>query len=141
MGWTLWAFRRVDDEWRRVPWAWYERFTAGREALPEPERTLVRFSQAALELEEREPVRLGQLWFVLHQLGEDGFIDQEREQESLRSALESVDLFGPGSDDKVVAAAPRFARRRHRRRPGNRRSRTRCLCSSCYVPWTCRAEG
>ncbi len=112
MAWTVWAFRFQEDNWRRVPWAWYERFIAGRELLQEPEGTLVRFAQCTVELEEREPVRLGQLWFGLHEIGGQGTVNQEREEQSLRSALEMIGPFGLG-DGKVIDAAPRFAKRRY----------------------------
>lgn len=37
MAWTMWAFQLKDDKWTRVPWQWYERFTAGKAPVEEPE--------------------------------------------------------------------------------------------------------
>lgn len=114
MGWTLWALQFRDDEWRRVPHAWYDRLIRGQETVDEPEGTLLRFAQVSIELEDREPIRLGNVWFVVHQVDKDGAVNQARERDVQCAAAEMAFGHVTGGDDAVVIPAThRFARKRY----------------------------
>lgn len=120
MGWTVWIFRCEDRGWRKVPQAWYDRFLDGEDTVADPEGSLVQFAQVAVELEDREPVQLGNIWYVVHGVGPGGRLDTAREREAAQSALDLAfsPLFPKRTSEasqggSVVHAEKRFAERRH----------------------------
>ena len=117
MAWTEWVFQYKDDAWTRVPWKWYQRLTAGEIATEDPEGTLLRFATVAVELDDREPERAKYPSFVVHEVAQLGFINQDRELQARHAAVEMT--FGSllardkDKDSNVIAASSKFASRQH----------------------------
>lgn len=115
MAWTMWAFQLKDDKWSRVPWKWYERFTAGKTPVEEPAGAILRFALVSVELEDREPERAKYPAFVVHEVAENGLINEQRELQARSAAAEATfgRLFERGGDGNVIPASSRFARRQY----------------------------
>ena len=115
MAWTIWAFQLKDDKWSRVPWKWYERFTAGKTPVEEPEGTILRFALVSVELDDREPERAKYPSFVVHEVAENGLINLERENQAKSAGVEAVfgALIARDRSDNVIPASAKFARRQH----------------------------
>ena len=115
MAWTVWVFQFKDDSWTRVPWKWYRRFTAGEIPVQDPEGTLLRFATVSVELDDRAPERAKYPSFVVHEVAQQGFINQDRELQARHAAVEMTfgGLLAKDKDSNVIAASSKFARRQH----------------------------
>jgi hypothetical protein len=117
MAWTMWAYQFKDESWSRVPWKWYERFTAGTTAVTEPEGTLLRFALVSVELDDRERERAKYPSFVVHEVTDQGLINMDREAQARHAAAEMTfdGLLAKtkDGDSNVIAASSKFARRQY----------------------------
>ena len=117
MAWTMWPYQLKGESWSRVPWKWYERFTAGTTAVNEPEGTLLRFALVSVELDDREPERAKYPCFVLHEVTDQGLINKDREAQARHAAAEMTfdGLLArvKDGDSNVIAASSKFARRQY----------------------------
>ena len=111
----MWAFQLKNDKWTRVPWKWYERFTAGKTPVDATEGTTLRFAVVSVELEDREPERAKYPSSVVHEVAEDGLINEHREFKARSAAAEATfgQLFERGGDGNVIPASSKFAGRQY----------------------------
>ena len=73
------------------------------------------FATVAVELDDREPERAKYPWFVVHEVADQGFINQDRELQARHAAVEMTfgGLLAGDKDSNVIAASSKFARRQH----------------------------
>ncbi len=94
---------------------WYERFTDGKTSVEDPEGAILRFALVSVELEDRDPERAKYPSFVVHEVAENGLINEQREIQARNAAAEATfgPLFERGGDDNVIPASSKFARRQY----------------------------
>lgn len=108
MGFTQWEFRWESGGWRRLSSRWFDRFFRGEvPAGDNPEGMLT--ASVPLELDDREPVGIGKPRFDRWPLLVDGTFDPDQVMQAAVAVLDSLPL---PSEDNVIHAEGRFARRR-----------------------------
>ncbi len=115
---SLWIYiHHAEGIWQRIPYARFDRFTDGKDQIPNPSGTAVEFAEVWVDLENRVPVELLRLVFYKMPIYPDGSLDRKREEERTRAQFESIDpgsiLHPRGSKEYLIAVSrARFARRR-----------------------------
>jgi hypothetical protein len=115
---SLWIYiHRAEGIWQRIPFARFDRFTDGKDQIPNPSGTTVEFAEVWVDLESRVPVDLIRLIFYKMPIYPDGSLDRKRDEEITRAQFESIGadwmLPAHGSKEHLMAVSrARFARRR-----------------------------
>ena len=116
MGITVWIFIvNDDDSIQRFPLARFERLIERdpNERLPQYAGKRVRYVEAAVELEQRKPVDILRILYLILPLDSEGRIDAAEQEKGRRLGAEMMPPIVMDRDSKqVIEAGYRFAKRR-----------------------------
>jgi len=116
MGITVWIFIvNDDDSIQRFPLARFERLLARNpnERLPQYAGKRVRYVEAALELEQKKPVSILRLLYLILPFDSGGRVDAAEQEKERRLGVEMLPPIGMDRDSKqVIEAGYRFAKKR-----------------------------
>jgi len=109
---TLWFFHRTaPGEIRRISNPSMQRFLVGERALPHDGDGFVRCIGMSVDVHNRKPAQIAQVWFSKIRVNAEGKVDPHHRHETAKLAgTESGHPSHPESS--VIAASHRFARRR-----------------------------
>ncbi len=116
MGITVWIFIvNDDDSIQRFPLARFGRLIERNpnERLPQYAGKRVRYVEAALELEQKKPVSILRLLYLILPFDSEGRIDAAEQEKERRLGVEMLPPIGIDRDSKqVIEAGYRFAKKR-----------------------------
>ena len=116
MGITVWIFIvNDDDSIQRFPLARFERLIERdpNERLPQYAGKRVRYVEAAVELEQRKPVDILRILYLILPLDSEGRIDAAEQEKGRRLGAEMMPPIVMDRDSKqVIEAGYRFAKKR-----------------------------
>ena len=116
MGIAIWIFFvNDDDSIQRFPLAGFERLIDRNpnERLPEYANKRVRYVEVALELEQRKPVGILRILYLILPFDSEGRVDAAEQEKERRLGVEMMSPVLTDRDSKqVVEARHRFAKRR-----------------------------
>jgi hypothetical protein len=116
MGITVWIFIvNDDDSIQRFPLARFERLIQRdpNERLPQYAGKRVRYVEVALELEQRKPVGILRLLYLILPFDSEGRIDAMEQEKERRLGVEMMPPILIDRESKqVIEAGHRFAKRR-----------------------------
>ena len=116
MGTTIWIFFvNDDDSLRRFPLTRYERLIERdpNERLPQYANKRVRYVEVALELEQRKPVGIMRVLYLILPFDSEGRVDAAEQENERRLGIEMMSpILMDRNSKQVVEARHRFARRR-----------------------------
>ena len=116
MGITVWIFIvNDDDSIQRFPLARFERLIERdpNERLPQYAGKRVRYVEAAVELEQRKPVDILRILYLILPLDSEGRIDAAEQERGRRLGAEMMPPIVMDRDSKqVIEAGYRFAKKR-----------------------------
>lgn len=116
MGIAIWIFFvNDDDSIQRFPLARFERLIDRNpnERLPKYANKRVRYVEVALELEQRKPVGILRILYLILPFDSEGRVDAAEQEKERRLGVEMVPPILMDRDSKqVVEARHRFAKRR-----------------------------
>jgi hypothetical protein len=119
MGTAIWIFL-VDDNGaiQRFPLTGYERLIERdpNERLPQYANKRVRCVEAAVELEQRKPVDILRLLYIILPFDSEGRVDAEEQERERQLVAETVPPILGQDSKQVVDARHRFAKRRFHHR-------------------------
>jgi len=116
MGIAIWIFFvNDDDSIQRFPLARFERLIDRNpnERLPEYANKRIRYVEVALELEQRKPVGILRILYLILPFDSEGRVDAAEQEKERRLGVEMMSPILMDRDSKqVVEARHRFAKRR-----------------------------
>ena len=116
MGITVWIFIvNDDDSIQRFPLARFERLIERdpNERLPQYAGKRVRYVEGAVELEQRKPVDILRILYLILPLDSEGRIDAAEQERGRRLGAEMMPPIAMDRDSKqVIEAGYRFAKKR-----------------------------
>ena len=116
MGTTIWIFFvNDDDSIQRFPLARFGQLIERdpKERLPQYAGKRVRYVEVALELEQRKPVGILRILYLILPFDSEGRVDAAEQEKERRLGVEMMSPILMGRDSKqVVEARHRFAKRR-----------------------------
>jgi hypothetical protein len=116
MGIAIWIFFvNDDDSIQRFPLARFERLIDRNpnERLPKYANKRVRYVEVALELEQRKPVGILRILYLILPFDSEGRVDAAEQEKERRLGVEMVPpIFMDRDSKQVVEARHRFAKRR-----------------------------
>ena len=116
MGITVWIFIvNDDDSIQRFPLARFERLIERdpNERLPQYAGKRVRYVEGAVELEQRKPVDILRILYLILPLDSEGRIDAAEQEKGRRLGAEMMPPIVMDRDSKqVIEAGYRFAKKR-----------------------------
>jgi len=108
-------FVNDDDSLQRFPLTRYARLIERdpNERLPQHANKRVRYVEAALELEQRKPIGIMRVLYLILPFDSEGRVDAAEQEKERRLGVEMLSPILMGRDSKqVVEARHRFAKRR-----------------------------
>ncbi|MFH1954002.1 MAG: hypothetical protein ABIL06_20585 [Pseudomonadota bacterium] len=115
MGIAIWIFIVNDESIQRFPLARFERLIERNpnERLPQYAGNRVRYVEAAVELEQRKPVGILRILYLILPLDSEGRVDAAEQEKERRLGAEMMPPIVMDRDSKqVIEAGYRFAKRR-----------------------------
>ena len=115
MGIAIWIFIVNDELIQRFPLARFERLIERNpnERLPQYAGNRVRYVEAAVELEQRKPVGILRILYLILPLDSEGRVDAAEQEKERRLGAEMMPPIVMDRDSKqVIEAGYRFAKRR-----------------------------
>jgi hypothetical protein len=115
MGTTIWIFIvNNDDLIQRLPLKRYERLIDRdpNERFPQCAGKRVRYVEVALELEQRKPVRVLRLLYLILPIDSEGQVDAAEQEKERRLGVEMMPPIPDRGSKQVIEAGYRFAKRR-----------------------------
>jgi len=115
MGITVWIFFvNDDDSIQRFPLARFERLIERypEERLPHYAGKRLRYVEVALELEQKKPVSILRLLYLILPLDSEGRIDAAEQEKGRRLGVEMIPPILDRGSKQVVEAGHLFAKRR-----------------------------
>jgi hypothetical protein len=116
MGISVWIFIVNDDaSIKRFPLARFERLIERNpnERLPQYAGKRVRYVEAAVELEQRKPVGILRILYLILPLDSEGRVDAAEQEKERRLGAEMMPPIDTDRDSKqVIEAGYRFAKKR-----------------------------
>ena len=115
MGITVWIFFvNDDDSTQRFPLARFERLIERdpEECLPQYAGKRLRYAEVALELEQKKPVSILRLLYLILPLDSEGRIDIAEQEKERRLGVEMIPPILDRASKQVVEARHLFAKKR-----------------------------
>jgi len=116
MGIAIWIFFvNDDDSIQRFPLARFERLIDRNpnERLPEYANKRIRYVEVALELEQRKPVGILRILYLILPFDSEGRVDAAEQEKERRLGVEMMSpILMDRNSKQVVEARHRFAKRR-----------------------------
>jgi hypothetical protein len=115
MGIAIWIFIVNDESIQRFPLARFERLIERdpNERLPQYAGKRVRYVEAAVELEQRKPVGILRILYLILPLDSEGRVDAAEQEKERRLGAEIMPPIVMDRDSKqVIEAGYRFAKKR-----------------------------